>query len=102
MYIAQGEIKREGAGRGNWGTQADELVQVTEEVVNEGEKTWDANLRRSPQERRMLQQMGTRKPLQMKLKRCLKIREKALALVKNDLVPHGGEGEDENGTKKQF
>ncbi|KAL6495343.1 hypothetical protein OROGR_029906 [Orobanche gracilis] len=35
------EIKREGAGRGNWGTQADELAQVTEEVVNEGEKTWD-------------------------------------------------------------
>ncbi|KAL6494136.1 hypothetical protein OROGR_032045 [Orobanche gracilis] len=35
------EIKREGAGRGNWGTQADELAKVTEEVVNEGEKTWD-------------------------------------------------------------
>ncbi|CAA0820350.1 Hyaluronan / mRNA binding family [Striga hermonthica] len=35
------EIKREGAGRGNWGTQTDELTQVTEEVVNEGEKTVD-------------------------------------------------------------
>ncbi|WCJ23025.1 RGG repeats nuclear RNA binding protein A [Euphorbia peplus] len=32
------EIKRQGAGHGNWGTQADELAQVTEEVVNEGEK----------------------------------------------------------------
>ncbi|KAK6119369.1 hypothetical protein DH2020_046889 [Rehmannia glutinosa] len=35
------EIKREGAGRGNWGTQTDELAQVTEEAVNEGEKTLD-------------------------------------------------------------
>ncbi|KAG8664042.1 RGG repeats nuclear RNA binding protein A [Manihot esculenta] len=32
------EIKREGSGRGNWGTQADEVSQVTEEAVNEGEK----------------------------------------------------------------
>ncbi|XVE74115.1 hypothetical protein DITRI_Ditri11bG0173200 [Diplodiscus trichospermus] len=32
------ELKREGAGRGNWGTETDELAQVTEEVVNEGEK----------------------------------------------------------------
>ncbi|KAL7233727.1 hypothetical protein ACSBR1_017359 [Camellia fascicularis] len=32
------EFKREGAGRGNWGTPTDELAQVTEEVVNEGEK----------------------------------------------------------------
>ena len=32
------EFKREGAGRGNWGTQTDENAQVTEEVVNEGEK----------------------------------------------------------------
>ncbi|KAJ9171170.1 hypothetical protein P3X46_014568 [Hevea brasiliensis] len=32
------EIKREGSGRGNWGNQADELAQVTEEAVNEGEK----------------------------------------------------------------
>ncbi|KAJ8900246.1 hypothetical protein K2173_024886 [Erythroxylum novogranatense] len=32
------EIKREGAGRGNWGTQTDELAQVTEEVTNEPEK----------------------------------------------------------------
>lgn len=32
------ETKREGAGRGNWGTQTDELVQA-EEVVNEDEKT---------------------------------------------------------------
>ncbi|KAA8520433.1 hypothetical protein F0562_014689 [Nyssa sinensis] len=31
------EFKREGAGRGNWGTQTDELPQVTEEV-SEGEK----------------------------------------------------------------
>uniref|UniRef100_A0A5B6ZS11 Putative plasminogen activator inhibitor 1 RNA-binding protein n=1 Tax=Davidia involucrata TaxID=16924 RepID=A0A5B6ZS11_DAVIN len=31
------DIKREGSGRGNWGTQTDELAQVTEEV-NEGEK----------------------------------------------------------------
>ncbi|KAI3444803.1 hypothetical protein Pfo_001468 [Paulownia fortunei] len=36
------EIKREGAGRGNWGTQTDELAQVTDEVVNEGEKTLNA------------------------------------------------------------
>ncbi|XP_024963615.1 RGG repeats nuclear RNA binding protein A-like [Cynara cardunculus var. scolymus] len=33
------EFKREGAGRGNWGTQADEITQETEEVVIEGEKT---------------------------------------------------------------
>ncbi|WRX11074.1 Glycine-tRNA ligase [Theobroma cacao] len=32
------ELKREGSGRGNWGTQTDELAQVTEEVVNESEK----------------------------------------------------------------
>ncbi|XP_050236926.1 RGG repeats nuclear RNA binding protein A-like [Mercurialis annua] len=32
------EFKREGGGRGNWGTQTDELAQVTEEAVNEGEK----------------------------------------------------------------
>lgn len=31
------EIKREGAGRGNWGTETDEISQVTEEV-NENEK----------------------------------------------------------------
>ncbi|XP_040954291.1 RGG repeats nuclear RNA binding protein A isoform X2 [Gossypium hirsutum] len=31
------ELKREGSGRGNWGTQTDELAQVTEEVANEGE-----------------------------------------------------------------
>ncbi|GMJ01211.1 HYALURONAN/mRNA BINDING FAMILY PROTEIN [Hibiscus trionum] len=31
------ELKREGSGRGNWGSQTDELAQVTEEV-NEGEK----------------------------------------------------------------
>ncbi|KAH1108663.1 hypothetical protein J1N35_012431 [Gossypium stocksii] len=30
------ELKREGFGRGNWGTQTDELAQVTEEVANEG------------------------------------------------------------------
>ncbi|XP_057808355.1 RGG repeats nuclear RNA binding protein A-like [Salvia miltiorrhiza] len=32
------EMKREGAGRGNWGMQTDELAQVTEEVVNEDDK----------------------------------------------------------------
>ncbi|KAJ7950769.1 plasminogen activator inhibitor 1 RNA-binding protein-like [Quillaja saponaria] len=32
------EFKREGAGRGNWGTQADELSPVAEEIVNETEK----------------------------------------------------------------
>ncbi|KAK2975428.1 hypothetical protein RJ640_007347 [Escallonia rubra] len=32
------EFKREGAGRGNWGTQADELAPVTEDVINEGER----------------------------------------------------------------
>ncbi|KAL1360695.1 hypothetical protein HN51_006087 [Arachis hypogaea] len=32
------EFKREGAGRGNWGTQSDEIAQVTDEVVNEAEK----------------------------------------------------------------
>ncbi|XP_060218993.1 RGG repeats nuclear RNA binding protein A-like [Lycium barbarum] len=33
-----GEIKREGAGRGNWGTEADEVTQMTDEVANEVEK----------------------------------------------------------------
>ncbi|KAD0079195.1 hypothetical protein E3N88_44813 [Mikania micrantha] len=33
------EFKREGSGRGNWGSHADEITQETEEVVNEGEKT---------------------------------------------------------------
>ncbi|PWA83920.1 hyaluronan/mRNA-binding protein, Stm1 [Artemisia annua] len=37
------DIKREGAGRGNWGTQADEIIQETE-VVIEGEKTVDADI----------------------------------------------------------
>ncbi|KAJ4847613.1 hypothetical protein Tsubulata_002714 [Turnera subulata] len=32
------EFKREGAGRGNWGTQTDELAQVTEDAATEGEK----------------------------------------------------------------
>ncbi|KAJ8748751.1 hypothetical protein K2173_011305 [Erythroxylum novogranatense] len=32
------DFKREGAGRGNWGTQTDEVAQVTEEVANEPEK----------------------------------------------------------------
>ncbi|KAJ4956093.1 hypothetical protein NE237_012876 [Protea cynaroides] len=32
------EIKREGAGRGNWGTSTDELVQDTEENTNTNEK----------------------------------------------------------------
>ncbi|GAV59125.1 HABP4_PAI-RBP1 domain-containing protein/Stm1_N domain-containing protein [Cephalotus follicularis] len=34
------EFKREGAGRGNWGTQTDELANVTE-VVNQNEKNLD-------------------------------------------------------------
>ncbi|XP_076938493.1 RGG repeats nuclear RNA binding protein A-like [Bidens hawaiensis] len=33
------EIKREGAGRGNWGTQADEINQEVNEEVVENEKT---------------------------------------------------------------
>ncbi|XP_076890447.1 RGG repeats nuclear RNA binding protein A-like [Bidens hawaiensis] len=33
------EVKREGAGRGNWGSQADEINHETQEVVVEGEKT---------------------------------------------------------------
>ncbi|TYH04815.1 hypothetical protein ES288_A08G035200v1 [Gossypium darwinii] len=32
------ELKREGFGHGNWGTQTDELAQVTEEVANEGKQ----------------------------------------------------------------
>lgn len=32
------EMKREGAGRGNWGTQSDELAEVTEEIVTDGGK----------------------------------------------------------------
>ncbi|XP_057521399.1 RGG repeats nuclear RNA binding protein A-like [Amaranthus tricolor] len=32
-----GEFKREGAGRGNWGTATDEIAQVTEEPVVENE-----------------------------------------------------------------
>ncbi|KAL3537080.1 hypothetical protein ACH5RR_000446 [Cinchona calisaya] len=39
------EIKREGAGRGNWGTKNDELPQAIEEV-NEGEK--NPNAEKSP------------------------------------------------------
>ncbi|KAL0464545.1 UNVERIFIED_CONTAM: RGG repeats nuclear RNA binding protein A [Sesamum latifolium] len=33
------EMKREGAGRANWGTHTDELAEAVEEVVNEGEKS---------------------------------------------------------------
>ncbi|KAK1418800.1 hypothetical protein QVD17_27947 [Tagetes erecta] len=33
------EFKREGAGRGNWGTQADEINHEIQEAVIEGEKT---------------------------------------------------------------
>ncbi|KAK4365842.1 hypothetical protein RND71_013722 [Anisodus tanguticus] len=36
------EFKREGAGRGNWGTPTDEFAPVNEEPVNEGEKFVDA------------------------------------------------------------
>ncbi|XP_058737536.1 RGG repeats nuclear RNA binding protein A-like [Vicia villosa] len=32
------EFKRDGAGRGNWGTETDEVAQVTDEVANEAEK----------------------------------------------------------------
>ncbi|KAI3905137.1 hypothetical protein MKX01_017383 [Papaver californicum] len=35
------EFKREGAGRGNWGTSTDEIAQETEEVVNGNEKSAD-------------------------------------------------------------
>ncbi|XP_059275881.1 RGG repeats nuclear RNA binding protein A [Lycium ferocissimum] len=37
-----GDFKREGAGRGNWGTPTDEIAPETEEPVNEGEKIVDA------------------------------------------------------------
>ncbi|KAK4355903.1 hypothetical protein RND71_024874 [Anisodus tanguticus] len=36
------EFKREGAGRGNWGTPTDEFAPVNEKPVNEGEKIVDA------------------------------------------------------------
>ncbi len=36
------EIKREGSGRGNWGTETDEIAGVTEEATNEGEKNLGA------------------------------------------------------------
>ncbi|KAL6964941.1 hypothetical protein U1Q18_035996 [Sarracenia purpurea var. burkii] len=36
------EIKREGAGQGNWGTPTDELPPVTEKVVYEDEKNQEA------------------------------------------------------------
>ncbi|KAL5560500.1 hypothetical protein UlMin_036711 [Ulmus minor] len=32
------EIKRDGSGRGNWGTETDEFAPVTEDVINETEK----------------------------------------------------------------
>ncbi|XP_068634306.1 RGG repeats nuclear RNA binding protein A-like isoform X2 [Aristolochia californica] len=31
----RGELKRDGSGRGNWGTPTDEIVPETEEVINE-------------------------------------------------------------------
>ncbi|KAE9617896.1 hypothetical protein Lal_00037813 [Lupinus albus] len=34
------EFKREGSGRGNWGTQSDEIAQVSDEVANETEKNF--------------------------------------------------------------
>ncbi|XP_073277949.1 RGG repeats nuclear RNA binding protein A-like [Primulina huaijiensis] len=37
-----GEMKREGSGQGNWGTQIDEPVSVVEEAPNEGDKSLDA------------------------------------------------------------
>lgn len=36
------DFKREGAGRGNWGTPTDEIAPETEEPVNEGEKIVDS------------------------------------------------------------
>lgn len=36
------EYKREGSGRGNWGSPTDEISQVTEEIAVEGEKKLDA------------------------------------------------------------
>lgn len=36
------EYKREGSGRGNWGSPTDEISQVTEEIAVEGEKSLDA------------------------------------------------------------
>ncbi|KAG8374656.1 hypothetical protein BUALT_Bualt10G0018700 [Buddleja alternifolia] len=36
------EFKREGAGRGNWGTPTDDIVPETEEPVNEVEKNVDS------------------------------------------------------------
>ncbi|WOH09302.1 hypothetical protein DCAR_0728758 [Daucus carota subsp. sativus] len=36
------EYKREGSGRGNWGTPTDEISQVTEEISVEGERSLDA------------------------------------------------------------
>ncbi|XP_011081281.1 RGG repeats nuclear RNA binding protein A isoform X1 [Sesamum indicum] len=36
------EFKREGAGRGNWGTPTDEIVPETEEPTNEGVKNVDS------------------------------------------------------------
>ncbi|KAL3834984.1 hypothetical protein ACJIZ3_009720 [Penstemon smallii] len=36
------EVKREGAGRGNWGTTSDDIAPETEEPVNEVEKNVDA------------------------------------------------------------
>lgn len=35
------EMKREGAGRGNWGTQTDEIAEVTEEIVTDGKNVGD-------------------------------------------------------------
>ncbi|KAF8412455.1 hypothetical protein HHK36_000419 [Tetracentron sinense] len=35
------EIKRDGSGRGNWGTHTDDITQETEQLVNENEKTLD-------------------------------------------------------------
>ncbi|XP_074382585.1 RGG repeats nuclear RNA binding protein A-like isoform X2 [Apium graveolens] len=36
------EYKREGSGQGNWGSQTDEISQVTEEFSVEGKKNLDA------------------------------------------------------------
>uniref|UniRef100_A0A5B7BP35 Putative Hyaluronan/mRNA-binding protein n=1 Tax=Davidia involucrata TaxID=16924 RepID=A0A5B7BP35_DAVIN len=36
------EVKRDGAGHGNWGTPTDEIVPETEEPVNDNEKNVDA------------------------------------------------------------
>ncbi|CAN4077344.1 unnamed protein product [Withania somnifera] len=42
VELANEFIKREGSGRGNWGTPADDIAPETEEPVNDGEKIVEA------------------------------------------------------------